>query len=77
MANNVYWQVGTSAIIGDYTDFKGNILAYTSITMNSGSTMAGRLLAMNGAVTLAGMSSMDNPEMIPPSQYHYQIGPFI
>ena len=34
-AKNIYWQVGTSAIIGDYTSFKGNVLALTSITMNA------------------------------------------
>lgn len=35
-----------------YSDFDGNILAYTSITDNGYSTVDGRLLAMGGAVTL-------------------------
>jgi len=61
-ANNVYWQVGSSATIGDYTDFKGNILALVSITMNTGATVDGRLLARNGAVTFAGGSTMNEPE---------------
>jgi hypothetical protein len=65
LADNVFWQVGTSATIGDYTDFKGNISALTSITMNTGSSIAGRLLARNGAVTLAGMSTIIRPEVPP------------
>lgn len=49
---NVYWQVGSSATIGTATGFAGNILALTSITVNTGANTAGRLLARNGAVTL-------------------------
>jgi hypothetical protein len=49
---NVYWQVGSSATIGTTTTFKGNVLALTSITANTGATFEGRLLARNGAVTL-------------------------
>ena len=37
-AKNIFWQVGRSATIGNYTIFKGNILALTSITMNSHAT---------------------------------------
>jgi uncharacterized repeat protein (TIGR01451 family) len=60
-AKNVFWQVGISATIGDYTDFKGNVMALTSITMNSGAQIEGRLLARNGAVTLSGASTMTQP----------------
>ena len=62
LADNVFWQVGTSATIGDYTDFKGNIMALTSITLNSGAQLEGRLLAYNGAVSLAGGSVLSKPE---------------
>ncbi|MEO8687467.1 MAG: ice-binding family protein [Solirubrobacteraceae bacterium] len=51
-ACNVFWQVGSSATLGTTTDFAGNILALTSITMNDGVTLNGRALARNGAVTL-------------------------
>lgn len=51
-ACNVFWQVGSSATLGTGTLFKGNILALTDITDNGGSTVQGRLLARNGAVTL-------------------------
>jgi hypothetical protein len=44
-ASNVYWQVASSATIGLYTEFQGNILAAVSITMLTGSTSCGRLMA--------------------------------
>ncbi|MEA2292249.1 MAG: hypothetical protein QOF17_1272 [Solirubrobacteraceae bacterium] len=51
-ACNVFWQVGSSATLGTTTDFTGNILALTSITMKDGVKLNGRALARNGAVTL-------------------------
>ena len=51
-ACNVYWQVGSSATLGTRTAFAGNILALTSISVNDGVAVNGRLLARNGAVTL-------------------------
>jgi uncharacterized protein YkwD len=51
-ACNVYWQVGSSATLGARTAFQGNILALTSISVNDGVAVNGRLLARNGAVTL-------------------------
>lgn len=51
-ACNVYWQVGSSATLGTTTSFAGNILALTSITVATGSTLSGRALAQTGAVTL-------------------------
>ena len=49
---NVFWQVGSSATIGTYTTFAGNVIATTSITMTTGATTTGRLFALNGAVTM-------------------------
>lgn len=51
-ACNVFWKVGSSATLGTNTDFVGNILALTSITMTNGATLAGRALARSGAVSL-------------------------
>jgi hypothetical protein len=51
-ACNVFWQVGSSATLGTYSVFKGNILALTSITLTTGVNLEGRALARNGAVTL-------------------------
>jgi hypothetical protein len=51
-ACNVYWQIGSSATLGTTSVFAGNILAYTSVSLNNGVTVHGRVLARNGAVTL-------------------------
>ncbi len=49
---NVFWQVGSSATLDTSTRFAGNIVALTSITLNTNANITGRLLARNGAVTL-------------------------
>ncbi len=50
---NIWWQVGSSATLGTTTAFQGNILALTSITLNTTATISpGRALAQTGAVTL-------------------------
>ena len=49
---NVFWQVGSSATLGTGSTFRGTILALTSITVTTGVTIDGRVLARNGAVTL-------------------------
>ena len=53
-AANIYWQVGSSATLGVSSVFKGNILALASITVATGASVDGRLLARTGAVTLDG-----------------------
>lgn len=60
-ANNVFWQVGSSATIGDYTAFKGNVMALTSITMNAGAIATGRMLAINGSVVLSNANIIEKP----------------
>ena len=50
---NVYFVVGSSATLGTDTSFAGNILALTSITLNTDANITcGAALARNGAVTL-------------------------
>jgi len=51
-ACNVFWQIGSSATLGTGSHLVGSVLALTSITATTGATIAGRLLARNGAVTL-------------------------
>jgi ice-binding like protein len=51
-ACHVFWEVGSSATLGTDTAFVGNLMALTSITSDTGTTVNGRLLAENGAVTL-------------------------
>ncbi|MCX5643744.1 MAG: ice-binding family protein [Phycisphaerae bacterium] len=51
--DGLFWQVGSSATLGTTTAFEGNILALTSIGLNTGATISnGRALAQTGAVTL-------------------------
>jgi hypothetical protein len=51
-ACNVFWQVGSSATLGTYSIFAGNILAQAAITANTGAIVDGRLLAQTESVTL-------------------------
>ena len=60
-AGNIFWQVGSSATLGTTSIFKGNILAYASITVNTGATLDGRALAQTGAVTLDGNTLTEQP----------------
>jgi hypothetical protein len=51
--SGIYWQVGSSATLGTSTVFAGNIVADTSITLNTGTDIVcGRAIALNGAVTM-------------------------
>ncbi len=52
-AANVFWQVGSSATLGTNTAFQGTIIAYSSVTLNTGASIVrGRAMALNGAVTM-------------------------
>lgn len=53
-ASNIFWQVGTSATLGTTSVFKGTILADQSISLNTGASVEGRLLARIAGITLAG-----------------------
>jgi Ice-binding-like len=58
----VYWEVGSSATLGSATQFQGNLMALTSITMVTGANIiTGRAMARNGALTL------DTNQITPPS----------
>ena len=58
---NIYWQVGSSAVLGGAT-FNGDVLANQSITINA-TTFNGRALASVGAVSIpvAGGSLITSP----------------
>lgn len=60
-AQNVYWQVGSSATIGTASQWKGNILALTSITLVDNANLIGRALARNGAVSLGTNNTITLP----------------
>ncbi len=60
-AKNVYWQVGSSATLGTASQWQGNILALSSITLVDGATLIGRALARNGAVSLGTTNTITLP----------------
>jgi hypothetical protein len=53
-ARNIFWQVGSSAVIGTFAVFKGTIIADQAITINSTGAMDGRALAFSAGVTFNG-----------------------
>jgi len=61
LAKNIFWQISSSATLGANTLFKGNLLAMTSITLDSGASITGRLFARNGAVTLTDTNIITKP----------------
>jgi Ice-binding-like/Bacterial Ig-like domain len=62
-AQDVFWQVGSSATLGTTTTFAGTIMAQASVSLGTGATLNGRALARTGAVTL-----LSNPVNVPPCQ---------
>ena len=59
-AEDVFWQVGSSATLGTTTTFAGTIMAQASVSLDTGATLNGRALARTGAVTL-----LSNPVNVP------------
>jgi hypothetical protein len=51
LAKNVIWQVAGATVIGTTAHFEGILLDKTSIAVNTGASVTGRLLAQT-AVTL-------------------------
>lgn len=51
-AGNVYWVVGSSATLNTTSNIKGNIIAQTSISMNSSVQLTGRAFALTGLVEM-------------------------
>ncbi|MFU8849122.1 MAG: ice-binding family protein [Opitutales bacterium] len=69
-AENIFWQVGSSAVLGTFSVFKGTILADQSITMGTSSTIEGRALAFEAGVVFNGSGAaapvvlIDEPEIV-------------
>ena len=72
-ADNVYWRIGSSATFGVGTTFSGTLLANQSITLNSGTSLSGRALALNGSVTLDTSTIVDS-STIPEVETFWSLG---
>lgn len=59
-ACNVYWQVGSSAVLGG-ASFYGNVLAAASVTLTSATQFTGRALARSAAVTISTATLVTDP----------------
>ncbi|MDY0199597.1 MAG: ice-binding family protein [Tenuifilaceae bacterium] len=59
-AKNIFWITNTQALLGSNVQFKGNILAQTLISVNTGTTVLGRFLSQT-AVTLLDQSVVVKP----------------
>jgi hypothetical protein len=51
-AKNVFWQIGSSATMGTNSVFKGTVLAFQAVSMQTGANLVGRAIALNAAVTM-------------------------
>jgi hypothetical protein len=60
-AKNVYWVVGSSATLGTASQWQGNVITLTSITLVDNANLLGRALARNGAVTLGTNNTITLP----------------
>lgn len=70
-ACNVWWRVGSSAVLNTTTSFIGNILALTDISLATGATLNGRAMVQTGQVTLdantiSGPTCVTSPTPTPP-----------
>lgn len=51
-AANIWFQVGTSATLESNSFFVGTLIASESISLKTGADVTGRIIALNGAITL-------------------------
>ena len=65
-ACNVFWQVGSSATLGQGSTMVGHVIAQASISTGPASSVDGQLLAIAGAVTLGGTTIVNNACLPPP-----------
>jgi hypothetical protein len=63
-ASNIFWQVSGAVTLGTTSHFEGTLLGATSIAVQTGATVNGRLLAQT-AVTLQ-MNTVNNPSASAP-----------
>ena len=58
---NVFWQVSGSVSLGTTSHFEGVILGQTAITMNTGASINGRLLAQTAVAIQSSVVAQPAP----------------
>ncbi len=51
---NIFWQVGNTVLLDEFSQLHGTIMARNSIAMMTNATVEGRVLSMNGSVEFGG-----------------------
>lgn len=60
-AGNVFWQVGGVVDVGTTVQLQGNVLCQTDVTLRTGASLTGRLLAMSTVVLDANVVTSPGP----------------
>jgi hypothetical protein len=72
-AGNVIWVVGNSATLGANAVAVGDILAQVSVTLDGGASLAGRAIALTGAVTMSD-NAVTTVDTVPSVYWAYNTG---
>jgi|HubBroStandDraft_1064217.scaffolds.fasta_scaffold00609_13 hypothetical protein len=72
-AGNVIWLVGSSATLEGTAIAVGDIVVLASITLDSGASLVGRAIALNGAVTLVD-NAITTADTVPSVYWAYNTG---
>ncbi|MDJ0378838.1 ice-binding family protein [Cryobacterium sp. PH31-L1] len=62
-ASNVFWQVVGAVSLGAASSFTGNILGLAAISIGAGTTLIGRALTSDGAISMASNIFMTEPPL--------------
>ncbi|MER6170511.1 ice-binding family protein [Streptosporangium sp. NPDC001681] len=65
--DNIIWQVGDSATLGEYSTFRGTVLALNDVKVMTGAAMHGRAMALNNVVTLNGTTILPATQIMLPN----------
>ena len=65
-AKNIFWAVAGVVALGTTSEFNGNILAKTNITMTNGATLNGRALAQTAVTLIANAITVPDGPVAPP-----------
>jgi Ice-binding-like len=72
-AGNVIWLVGSSATLLGTAVAAGDIVAFSSITLDGGASVAGRAIALNGAITMID-NAVTTVDSVPSVYWAYDTG---